>query len=150
MNFLGPHKMWQCLQHSEASSIVVVVAIDKHKPSATAQHSVKKHAVTFLQSLALMTLNTSKRGPAIFSAKNNENKPVGFYGPIAPPVPNAPSSECPRASITARRRAAGSITISWRASCCCSNAIARIAIEANFKMYLLSQFCWNRVKIFLQ
>jgi len=24
------------------------------------------------------------------------NKPVGFYGPIAPPVPNAPSSECPK------------------------------------------------------
>jgi len=23
------------------------------------------------------------------------NKPVGFYGPIAPPGPNAPSSECP-------------------------------------------------------
>ena len=23
------------------------------------------------------------------------DKPVGFYGPIAPPVPNAPSSECP-------------------------------------------------------
>ena len=23
-------------------------------------------------------------------------KPVGFYSPIAPPVPNAPSSECPQ------------------------------------------------------
>jgi len=23
-------------------------------------------------------------------------KLVGFYGPIAPPVPNAPSSECPQ------------------------------------------------------
>ena len=23
------------------------------------------------------------------------NKPVGFYGPIAPPGPNAPSSKCP-------------------------------------------------------
>jgi len=36
------------------------------------------------------------------------HKPVGFCGPIAPPVPNtpvpnAPSSECPRASIVARR-----------------------------------------------
>ena len=76
------------------------------------------------------------------------NKPVGFYGPIAPPVPNARSSECPRASIAARRRAAGSIAISRRASCCCSNAIAGIAIGANFKMYLLRQFCSNRVEIF--
>ena len=62
----------------------------------------------------------------------------------------APSSECTRASIAARRRAAGSITISRRASCCCSSAIAGIGIVANFKMYLLRQFCWNRVKIFLQ
>jgi len=62
----------------------------------------------------------------------------------------APSSECPQASIAAQHRAAGSITISRQASCCCSNAIAGIAIEANFKMYLLRQFCSNRVDIFLQ
>jgi len=59
-------------------------------------------------------------------------------------------SECPRASIAARRHTASSITISRRASCCCSSAIAGIAIGANFKMYLLRQFCWNRVQIFLQ
>jgi len=40
-----------------------------------------------------------------------QNKPVAFYGPIAPPVPNAPSSECRQASIAGRRRAAGSMTI---------------------------------------
>ena len=74
------------------------------------------------------------------------NKPVVFYGPIAPPVPNAPNSVCPRASITACRCAAGSIRISCRASCCCSSAIAGIAIGANFKIYLLRQFCSNRVK----
>jgi len=77
-----------------------------------------------------------------------QNKPVGFYGPIAPPVQHACSSECPQASIAARRRAAGSITISRRVSCCCSNAIAGIAIGANFKMYLLRQFCSNRVEFF--
>jgi len=76
------------------------------------------------------------------------DKPVGFYGPIPPPVPNASSSECPRASIAARRRAAGSIRISRRASCCCSSAIAGIAIGANFKIYLLRQFCSNRVEFF--
>jgi len=65
-----------------------------------------------------------------------------------PPVPNARSSECPRASIAARRRAAGSIRISRRASCCCSSAIAGIAIAANFKIYLLRQFCSNRVQFF--
>ena len=77
------------------------------------------------------------------------NKPVGFYGPIAPPVPSVPSSECLRASIAARRRAADSIRISRRASCCCSSAIVGIAIGANFKIYLLRQFCSNRVH-FLQ
>ena len=60
-----------------------------------------------------------------------------------------PSSECPRASIAVRRRAAGSIRISRRASCCCSSAIAGIAIGANFTIYLLRQFCSNRVH-FLQ
>jgi len=32
-----------------------------------------------------------------------KNKPVAFYGPIAPPVPNDTSLECPRASIAARQ-----------------------------------------------
>ena len=72
----------------------------------------------------------------------------GFYVPIAPPVPNAPSSECSRASIAARHRAAGSIRISRPASCCCSSAIAGIAIGPNFKIYLLRQFCSNRVEFF--
>jgi len=76
------------------------------------------------------------------------DKPVGLYGPIAPPVPNAPSSECRRVSIAARRRAAGSIRISRRASCCCSRAIAGIAIGANFQIYLLRQFFSNRVEFF--
>ena len=76
------------------------------------------------------------------------DKPVGFYSPIAPPVPNAPSSECVRASIAAHSRTAGSIRISRRASCCCSSAIAGIAIWANFKIYLLRQFCSNRVEFF--
>ena len=82
----------------------------------------------------------------IVSINDIHYKPVGFYGPIAPPVPNAPSSECPRASIAARRRAAGSIRISRRASCCCCSAIAGIAIGANFKIYFLRQFCSNRVQ----
>ena len=68
-----------------------------------------------------------------------------------PPVTNARSPECPRPSIPARRRAAGSIriSISRRASCCCSSAIAGIAIGANFKIYLIRQFCSNRAH-FLQ
>ena len=64
-------------------------------------------------------------------------------------VPNTPSSECPRASIGVRRRDAGSIKISRRPSCCCSSAIAGIAIGANFRIHLLRQFCSNRVE-FLQ
>ena len=80
--------------------------------------------------------------------EKHKNKPVAFYGPFALPVPNAPSSQCPRALIAARRRAAGSVGISRRASCCCSSAIAEIAIAANFKIYLLRQFCSNRVKFF--
>jgi len=80
------------------------------------------------------------------------DKPVGFYGRIAtqfrtPPVPNAPSSACPRASIATHRRA-GSIRISRRASCCCSSAIAEIAIGTNFKIYLLRQFFSNRVHFY--
>jgi len=84
----------------------------------------------------------------VWQTDRQTDKPVGFYGPIVPPVPNAPSSECPRASIAGRRRAAGSIRKCRRASCCCSSAIAGIAIGANFKIYLLRQFCSNRVEFF--
>ena len=59
-----------------------------------------------------------------------------------PPVRNAP------ASIAAQRHAAGSIRISRGPSCCCSSAIAGIAIRANFKIYLLLQFCSNWVEFF--
>ena len=61
-----------------------------------------------------------------------------------PPVRN-----CPRALIAARLRAAGSIRTSRRASWCCSSATAGISIGANFKIYILRQFCSNRVD-FLQ
>ena len=60
----------------------------------------------------------------------------------------APSSECPWASIAVCRHAAGSIRISRWPSCCCSSAIAGIAIGENFKIYLLRQFCSNRVEFF--
>ena len=60
----------------------------------------------------------------------------------------APSSECPRASIAAHRRATSSIRISRRALRCCSSAIAGIAIGENFKTYLLHQSCSNQVQIF--
>ena len=62
----------------------------------------------------------------------------GFYGPIAPPIPNAPSSECPQASVAVSRRTDGSIRISRRPSCCFSSAIAGIAIGANFKKSISS------------
>jgi len=52
------------------------------------------------------------KGPSGLLSGQHTDKPVGFYGPIAPPVsnapvPNAPSSERPRASIAARHSAAG-------------------------------------------
>ena len=78
------------------------------------------------------------------------DKPVGFYGPIALPVPNAPSSdapssECPRASIAARRRFNQNIppSIVLLQQCHCRNRHG-----ANFKIYLLLQFCSNRVQFF--
>ena len=108
------------------------------------------------QDVAVMKQKTQNLAVTIESVKGEikQNKPVGFLRPDwapefrTPPVPNAPSSECPRASIAARRRTAGSIRISRRASCCCSTAIAGIAIGANFKIYLRRQFCSNRVEFF--
>ena len=58
------------------------------------------------------------------------NKPVGFYDPITPPVPNAPE------------------LWSQRIGDCIHTCI--MAIGADFRMYLLRQFCSNRVKFFLQ
>jgi len=40
-----------------------------------------------------------------------------------PPVPNAPSSECPRASISARHRAARSVRILYPAECRAAAAV---------------------------
>jgi len=51
---------------------------------------------------------------------------------------------------TPPRRAASSIRISCWATCCCSSVIARIAIGANFKIYLLHQLCSNWVQFVLQ
>jgi len=78
--------------------------------------------------------------------RNKVNKPVGFYGPIAPPVPNAPSSECPQASIAARCRATDSVRISHQASCCCSSAIAGIAIGKlqNLSPVVGAGFCTSK------
>ena len=77
------------------------------------------------------------------------NRQAGwFLRPYCAPSSERPSSECPWASIGARRRAAGSIRISWRASCCCSSTIAGIAIGENFRINLLRQFCSNRVQFF--
>ena len=80
---------------------------------------------------------------------------MGFYGPIAPPVPNAASSECPQfgmppsfdRSTTPLRRFNYNIPASvvLLQQCNCRNCHG-----ANFKMYPLREFCSNRVKIFLQ
>ena len=95
------------------------------------------------------------------------DKPVGFYGPIAPPVPNSPSSRIcgqdPRndadvtsldphivvdRSTTPRRRFNYIIPASVVLLQQCHYRNRHIG--ANFKMYLLRQFCSNRVEFFLQ
>ena len=89
------------------------------------------------------------------------DKPVGFYGPIAPPVPNAPSS---RICGQNPRNDADATFLDPHISvvdCRCTaprrqyTAAARydrreVAGMANFKIYLLRQFCSNRVEFFLQ
>jgi len=78
------------------------------------------------------------------------DKPVGFYGPIALPVPNAPSSECPE--LQSLHAAALPVQSEYPAERHAAAAVpfAGIAIGADFKIYLLRQFCWNWVKIFSQ
>ena len=66
-----------------------------------------------------------------------------FYSPIAPPVPNAPELRSLHAAAPTVQ-----FRISRRALCCCSSANAGTAIGANFKIYLLHQFCSNRVQFF--
>ena len=87
------------------------------------------------------------------------NKPVGFYGPIAPRVPNAPSTECPSseprnnadatflnpnicrrlpvhaarhaASTAAARCTIGGRLPEWQTSKCISS-VSFVRIESNF------------------
>jgi len=139
---------------------------------------------------------------------NNNKKLVGFYGPIVPPGPNAPNSECPPNVVpnsefqtcrdpefpnelhsefmnkpnveflnipvcsTPMSYLAGSkwgrplcYGMPQRIGACSEHAVLRrahsigrgcrvhtcvTAIGADFKMYLLRQFCSNRVEFFLQ
>jgi len=91
---------------------------------------------------------------------SSNNKLVGFYRPIAPPVPNAPSL---RICGQNPRNDAGATFVDPHISdvhYCCSASMPAASIDAarfdrrevagmaNFKMYLLRQFCSNRVENF--
>ena len=90
------------------------------------------------------------------------DKPVGFYGPIAPQVPNAPSSEprnnadatfldphiCRRLLLHAARHAASTAAARYDRREVAEMANAEIAIGANFKIYILRQFCSKSSPIF--
>ena len=90
------------------------------------------------------------------------DKPVGFYGLIAPPVPNGPSSRIcgqnPRNDADATFLDPHISVVDCRCTLprhAASTAAARydreeVAGMGNFKMYLLRQFCSNRVEFFLQ
>ena len=145
-------------------------------------------ARTLLQDIVVDRLNTQA------THQQHNDKPVGFYGPIAPPGPNAPSSECPPNVVpnsefrtcpdpefpnelhsefmntpnveflniplcsAAISYLAGSAlmlaasTRCWRQAHStgrrCHVHTSVMAIGADFKMYLLRQFCSNRVKFF--
>jgi len=83
---------------------------------------------------------------------NHNNKPVGYYGPIAHPGPNAPSSRICRQNL---RNDADATFLDPHISvvnCRCAARYDRreVAGMAYFKMYLLRQFCSNRVEFFVQ
>ena len=98
---------------------------------------------------------------ALITATANQkkfNKPVGFYGPIAPPVPNAPSSRIcgknPRndadATFLDPYISVGDCrcTSPRRQYCRCTLRSAGGCRNGKLKMYLLRQFCSNRVEFF--
>jgi len=66
-------------------------------------------------------------------------KPVGFYGPILPPVPNAPSFDCcmplVQSEYPAERRAAAAVPLPESPSGQASKSISSISfvqIKSNF------------------
>jgi len=94
----------RCHQEVEAARHVLSRAAAVHIPHLLHAHSMTTVEWTCGQLASVLTVITSE-------CETKGDKPVGFYGPIVPPVPNAPSSECPQASIAACCRATGSITI---------------------------------------
>jgi len=100
--------------------------------------------------------------PTVWSQYTNvtdiqTDKPVGFQGPIVPPVPNANSSECPQFGMPADLRSlhAGAARRLLCTLVMQSASNQRIPFDArevagmaNFKMYLPRQFCSNRVDFF--
>jgi len=127
------------------------------------------------------TFSRFSRSP---TSDRQTDKPVGFYGPIAPPGPNAPSSECPPNTchvmsfhvtchvISCQRCRVVPLRPIWTIMVAAkldhSRVLAtkfhrnRLTLKgrsagqrhtgrqtwANFKLYLLHQFCSNWVEIF--
>ena len=82
--------------------------------------------------------------------RQTDKQAVGFYGPIAPPGPNAPSSRiCGQNPWNDADATFLDPHISV-VDCHCAARYDRreVAGMANFKMYLLCQFCSNRVEFF--
>jgi len=81
------------------------------------------------------------------TGQRQTDKPVGFYGPIAPPGANAPSSRIcgqnPRNDADATFLDPHISVVDCR--CAARYDRREVAGMANFKMYLLRQFCSNSV-----
>jgi len=84
-------------------------------------------------------------------ANTQKNKPVGFYGPIAPPVRGSVVRICGtmrtqhcwiRTSLSSTAAAVPAGMLPMLSVCGCT---LRSAGTADFKMYLLHQFCSNRI-----
>jgi len=95
---------WGELQRLLPSEIVTLVAISKAMQAAELCSNRILQFLTGGCQLSQVVLYLYSHKMVVVT--EIANKPVGFYGPIAPPVRNAPISECPRALIAARHHAA--------------------------------------------
>jgi len=69
------------------------------------------------------------------------HKPVGFYGPIAPPGPNAPTSECPPNTchiMSCQRRCAVPLRTIWT---------IMVAAKLDQSRVLVTKFRQNRLTL---
>jgi len=95
LKFMQAKCMFFVTPNQQHQSTAKAVSVSRRPWKLT--HRPRAVSCTIWEAPSWQVLGTGSPAPllVITHSDNNDDKPVGFYGPIAPPGPKAPCSECP-------------------------------------------------------